>query len=104
MDCSAAAYFFAQQLTETLHLPVGLVINSWGGSRIEAWMTEEALAIRARRRYREPPKVLNWMYEQPASGVCMISCYWPVKNYTARGFLWYQGESNHIQLSDSMLR
>lgn len=29
---------------ETLHLPVGLVINSWGGSRIEAWMTEETLA------------------------------------------------------------
>jgi len=44
MDCSAAGYFFARQLTETLHLPVGLVINSWGGSRIEAWMTEEALA------------------------------------------------------------
>ena len=44
MDCSAAGYFFARQLTETLHLPVGLVINSWGGSRIEAWMTEETLA------------------------------------------------------------
>lgn len=43
IDCSAAAYFFARQLTESLHLPVGLVINSWGGSAIEAWMDEPTL-------------------------------------------------------------
>ena len=44
IDCSATAYFFAKQITETLNLPVGLVINSWGGSRIESWMTEETLS------------------------------------------------------------
>ena len=36
IDCSATGYFFARQLTESLHIPVGLVINSWGGSQIES--------------------------------------------------------------------
>lgn len=36
MTCSAVAYFFAKQVTEVLDIPVGLVISSWGGSRIES--------------------------------------------------------------------
>ena len=44
MTCSAVAYFFAKQVTEVLDIPVGLVISSWGGSRIESWMNEKTLA------------------------------------------------------------
>ena len=92
MDCSAAGYFFARQLTETLHLPVGLVINSWGGSRIEAWMTEEALASveGADIEAAKNPKLDTNSRLQCLYNIMLL----PVKNYTARGFLWYQGESN----------
>lgn len=92
IDCSAAAYFFARQLTESLHLPVGLVINSWGGSAIEAWMDEPTLKTvegmdieTAKNPKRGVHQRLECLYN---------SMLWPVKNFTAKGFLWYQGESN----------
>lgn len=92
VTCSAAAYFFARQITETLNIPVGLVISSWGGSRIESWMNEETLAsvhgvdmAAAKSTELRMHHRLGCMYD---------TMLWPVKNFTARGFLWYQGESN----------
>ena len=92
IDCSAAGYFFARQLTESLHIPVGLVINSWGGSRIEAWMDEKTLASVEGMNVKAAgnPKL---SMSQRLSGL-YDTMLWPVKNFTARGFLWYQGESN----------
>lgn len=92
IDCSAAGYFFAKQLTESLHIPVGLVINSWGGSRIESWMDEKALtSIEGvnMESINNPKQDLS----QRTKGL-FNSMLWPVRNFTARGFLWYQGESN----------
>ena len=40
---SAVAYFFGKRLTQTLHIPVGIIVNAWGGSRIEPWMTRDAI-------------------------------------------------------------
>ena len=40
---SAVAYSFARDLRASLDIPIGIVNTSWGGSRIEAWMTPEAL-------------------------------------------------------------
>ncbi len=40
-DFSAIAYFFARQLYEKYHVPIGLINASWGGTPIEAWMSEE---------------------------------------------------------------
>ena len=34
---SAVAYFFARQLSEQLHVPVGVIDSSWGGTPAEAW-------------------------------------------------------------------
>ncbi|MDD5185449.1 MAG: sialate O-acetylesterase, partial [Paludibacter sp.] len=42
-DFSATGYYFGRLLQETLHVPVGLILSSWGGSCIEAWMTEDML-------------------------------------------------------------
>ncbi len=41
---SAVAYFFAKELREKLSVPVGVIESDWGGTRIEAWMSPEALA------------------------------------------------------------
>ena len=43
-DFSAVAYFFARELWRKNGVPVGLVNSSWGGTQIESWMGETALA------------------------------------------------------------
>ena len=43
MEFSALAYFFAKELHKKTGVPVGLVNASWGGTPVEAWMSENAL-------------------------------------------------------------
>lgn len=43
MDFSALAYFFAKALHKKTGVPVGLINSSWGGTPVEAWMSEDAL-------------------------------------------------------------
>lgn len=41
--CSAIGYFFAKKINQRLHVPVGLIVNPWGGTTQEAWMPRESL-------------------------------------------------------------
>src|SRR5215467_8275860 len=43
LDFSAVAYFFAKDLYEKYHVPIGLINASVGGTPIEAWTSEEGL-------------------------------------------------------------
>ncbi|HWB92679.1 MAG TPA: sialate O-acetylesterase [Puia sp.] len=43
LEFSAVAYFFAKDIYEKLHVPIGLINASVGGSPIEAWTSEEGL-------------------------------------------------------------
>ena len=43
-DFSATAYFFGNQLQQSLDVPVGLIHCSWSMSKIEAWMNKETLS------------------------------------------------------------
>jgi hypothetical protein len=45
---SAVGYFFAKELTERLHVPIGLIHASWGGSAIEAWTPKKYHRSRSR--------------------------------------------------------
>lgn len=40
---SSVAYFFARNLYETKHIPVGLIHTSWGGTIAEAWTSGPSL-------------------------------------------------------------
>ncbi|MBS1745808.1 MAG: hypothetical protein JST21_06535 [Bacteroidetes bacterium] len=40
---SATAYFFGRELYNHLHIPIGLIHTSWGGTVAEAWTSEAAL-------------------------------------------------------------
>jgi sialate O-acetylesterase len=42
-DFSAACFYFARDLQKTVHVPIGLIHSSWGGSRIEPWMSDAGL-------------------------------------------------------------
>ncbi|HKL71235.1 MAG TPA: sialate O-acetylesterase [Marinilabiliaceae bacterium] len=44
-DFSATAYFFALKLYEELNVPIGIIHSSWGGSPIEAWISNDMLSI-----------------------------------------------------------
>lgn len=81
-DFSAAAYFFACKINEVLGVPVGILQVAYGGSRVEAWMSNEAAAP-----YKGVPEVQNATILYNG----MIS---PLVGYGIRGFLWYQGEAN----------
>jgi sialate O-acetylesterase len=40
---SAVAYFFGRKLQNELHVPIGLIVNAWGGTPVESWMSADAL-------------------------------------------------------------
>ncbi len=40
---TAAGYFFARDVYQKLHVPVGLINSTWGGTPIESWMSSFAL-------------------------------------------------------------
>jgi sialate O-acetylesterase len=55
-DFSAACYYFARELQKTVDVPMGLVNASWGGSRIQAWIS--GAALRATSFYNDDLNVL----------------------------------------------
>lgn len=81
-EFSAAGYFFARMLHRVLGVPVGIIHASYGGSRVEAWMSSEGIA---------PYKDLEDVHNASILYNGMMS---PVVGYGIRGCLWYQGESN----------
>jgi len=42
-DFSAVCYYFARELQKSTRVPQGLIHSSWGGTRIETWLSEQAL-------------------------------------------------------------
>lgn len=44
-EFSAVGGYFGRRLQETLNAPIGLICNAWGGTRIQAWMSREALML-----------------------------------------------------------
>lgn len=91
-EMSAVGYFFARKLNEVLDVPVGIVAFPRGGSRVESWLPREILqdygtedlsadAIAKLQDYHRPFQMYYAMEN-------------PLRGYTARGFIWYQGCSN----------
>jgi sialate O-acetylesterase len=44
---TAVGYFFARQIAKELDVPVGLINDDWGGTRIEAWTPAEGFRLEA---------------------------------------------------------
>lgn len=89
-DFSAVAYAFAMHLNQNLNVPIGLIVSAWGGTNIEGWMPES---------YLQKYKNVHYNYDVnsndgAAASVLYNGMIYPLKNYTLKGFLWYQGEAN----------
>ncbi len=41
---SAVAYYFGRKLNEELHVPIGLINTSWGGTNIQAWLSWDVMS------------------------------------------------------------
>ena len=88
---SAVGYYFGRCLNQYLDVPIGLITTNWGGTNIEAWMSPES---NAKLGVDEEYTKKNWdEYYLPCS-VLYNGMVVPIENYTAKGFIWYQGESN----------
>lgn len=93
-ETSAVAHYFASYLQEVLEVPVGLIISTWGGSKVEAWMSREAIAPFSDIDL----SILDNDVEvkNPTVTPCVLynAKIAPLTNFAIKGFLWYQGESN----------
>lgn len=94
---SAVAYFFGKRLSKTLGVPVGIIVNAWGGSRIEPWMTREV--IDGAGLTEQELKDIYAVQEVPDRWPETPELIWngrvkPITGYAAKGIIWYQGCSN----------
>ena len=102
-EFSAVGYQFAQMLQRKLKVPVGMIMSTWGGTKIEAWMSESSLKAfpdisipalndTARIIKNDPTVLFNAMIH-------------PFLGYGVKGVLWYQGEQNRSnpQLYDRLM-
>jgi len=93
---SATGWYFAQMLQRVLDVPVGVIACAWGGSKVEGWTPEEIVKtysdVDIEKEQREGWNGSWWHYYTPV--IMYNGMMHPLRHYTIRGFLWYQGESN----------
>lgn len=82
LKSSATAYYFATNLYEALHVPIGLIVSSSPGTSIRYWVDPATIA--ADGKLSGQKSVGKWYNE-------LVK---PVIPYGIRGAIWYQGESD----------
>jgi sialate O-acetylesterase len=73
-DFSATCYYFARELQKTVDAPMGLVVSAWGGSKIEPWMSESAIATV--KGYETAVSVLGVYRDNPLTAAQMWGSHW----------------------------
>ncbi len=88
---SAAGYFFADMIQKTLNVPVGIICSSWGGTRIDPWISKDGLK---QFDWVTPPEKIDIETFPSKPTVLFNAMISPMVGYAIQGALWYQGESN----------
>ncbi|MCX6877371.1 MAG: hypothetical protein NTW21_26715 [Verrucomicrobia bacterium] len=97
---SAAAFYFGRKIyqDQNANIPLGLIVSSVGGTRIDPWLAPEGCT--------DIP-VLAPLYSQPISNYGPFSLFngmiYPLAPYPMKGAIWYQGENSEttVQSADS---
>lgn len=93
---SATGWFFAKMVQRVLDIPVGVIACAWGGSRVEGWTPEEIVKtyddVDIEKEQKEGWNGSWWHYNTPV--IMYNGMLHPLRHYTVRGFIWYQGEAN----------
>lgn len=87
-EFTGVGYYFARYLQNYLGVPVGILNASFGGTRIESWMSEEMLGYD--EQDIEFGDGTSWL--QPT--VAYNNMLHPLLKFPIKGVIWYQGESN----------
>ncbi|RZK17575.1 MAG: sialate O-acetylesterase, partial [Hymenobacter sp.] len=90
---SATGYYFGRLLQEQLHVPIGLINCSYGGSSIEAWMDAETLRQFAGVKIPAKGDTIKQVSRTPTT--LFNGMLHPIEGYGIKGTIWYQGESNY---------
>tara|TARA_B100000965_G_C19564776_1_gene746272 strand:+ start:139 stop:1533 length:1395 start_codon:yes stop_codon:yes gene_type:complete len=93
---SAAAYSFASYINETLNVPVGIIVTSWGGTPAEAWAEKNHLD----ENFKSGVLKNNTNREHYNLGYLFNGMINPLIPYTIKGALWYQGENNRLRANN----
>ena len=89
---SAVAYYFAKLVNQTTGVTIGLVDVNYGGSNVEAWMSEESLKEFSEVTIPENDEAIG---DPNRTATALYNgMLTPVIGYTVKGAIWYQGESN----------
>lgn len=93
---TATGFFFARMMNQVLDVPIGIINCSWGGTMVEGWLPAEIVSqypdIDLKRDIRKEEPHDWWHYLSPT--LMYNGMIKPLENYTIRGYVWYQGESN----------
>lgn len=97
-DMTATGWYFGTALNAALDVPIGLVSCSWGGSAVESWLPREIVYSYPENtivgeKY-SPGKLPYGWYHYNTPIVMYNGMIHPIRHYTLKGFIWYQGETN----------
>ena len=91
-EFSALAWHLAKRMSDVLDVPVGIVSAAYGGAKVESWTPRELLET-----YPDvslDPKDIEPMVHYLRPMLMYNAMFVPIKDYTYKGILWYQGCSN----------
>jgi len=89
---SAAGYFFAKELYNKLHVPIGVISAAISGSAIEPW-----LAGTIKHDSANVSSFSHMQMDTSKPGKFYPKMIKPIAPFAIKGFLWYQGETNCFQ-------
>ncbi|MEO0639581.1 MAG: sialate O-acetylesterase [Bacteroidota bacterium] len=89
---SAVAYYFSRMLYDSLKVPIGSVLSSWGGTPAEVWTRKEAVMADSVLAQTAPKTMGKGSPQGP--GILFNAMIHPLIDFTFKGIIWYQGESN----------
>jgi len=122
---SAIGFAFGRYLADSLHVPIGLILNAVGGSPTESWISRGTLENEfpdILTNWEKNDFVMPWVRERAALNIRNAPdplqkhpyhpCYLfesgiaPLSGFPIRGVLWYQGESNahNIEVHERLFR
>ena len=91
-DFSAIGYIFGTKLRQNLNVPIGIIESAWGGTKIETWIPKEELMTYPSIKFSE--KLPEEQNKQKKPSFLYNAMIHPFQNFTVKGILWYQGESD----------
>ena len=89
---SAIGYFFAKEIYSKTEVPVGIISDSWGGTRIEQWQPDWSYAQSP--VFKDSITGPDFKIDGAHPGQMYNGLIEPLQPFAVKGVLWYQGETN----------